>query len=288
MSDSPTGKDNPQLDLPTISLVTPSYNQAQFLEQTLQSVLEQKYPRLEYIVMDGNSSDGSVDIIQRYAANLTYWVSEPDRGQADAINRGFTHATGDVLGWINSDDILLPGALQVVGELFARYPHIAWVTGLSATIDAAGQTTRMSPRTGKFAPLIRRGWYHGRLLGFIRQESTFWRRELWDKSGGFVDADLTYGMDFDLWRRFAHHADLVSIQTPLAAYRQHPQQKTAALESYYREIGVRLPHAVRLFTLPTRVVIDWVAQPLTPQVRCQPDRGIWQFRPGLFFRPGVF
>lgn len=278
--------DSPQPDLPTISLVTPSYNQAAFVGQTIRSVLEQASPRLEYIVIDGNSPDGSADIIRRSAADLAYWVSEPDRGQADAINKGFARASGDIFGWLNSDDILLPGALRLVGEVFARYPQIAWVTGLSATIDAGGRTTRMSPRTGKFTPLIRRGWYHGRLLGFIRQESTFWRRELWEKAGGFVNADLHYGMDFDLWRRFAAHADLVSIQTPLAAYRQHPQQKTAAPERYYREIGVRLPHAVRLFTLPMRVVIDAVAPALTPQV--QPDGDRLQFRPGAFFRPGVF
>ncbi len=275
------------LNLPTISLVTPSYNQGQFLEETLQSVLHQNYPRLEYIVIDGHSTDGSADIIRRHASELDYWISEPDRGQADAINKGFARASGDILGWLNSDDVLFPDALKLVGEIFARYPQIAWVTGLGANIDTDSRITRTLPPSGRFASFVKRGWYHGRLLGFIRQEGTFWRRELWEKAGGSLNEGLTYGLDFDLWRRFSAHADLVTIQKPLAGYRQHPAQKTAALDPYYREIGVTLPNWIRIVTLPVRFAFNFCSLPLTPRVIYQPQQAEWRFRPGVFFRPGI-
>ena len=125
-------------------------------------------PHIEYVVIDGNSTDGSVGIIRRYASDLTYWVSEPDHGQANAINKGFAHTTGDILGWLNSDDILLAGALSLVGEIFARYPQIAWVTGICAIIDTEIHIDRILQPCSKDTFIVKRGWYHGHLPGIYR------------------------------------------------------------------------------------------------------------------------
>ncbi|NJO85210.1 MAG: glycosyltransferase [Blastochloris sp.] len=170
------------MDYPRISIVMPSYNQAQYLEIALRSVLEQQYPALDLIVIDGGSTDGSVEVLRQHADQLAYWVSEKDSGQADAINKGFARATGEVMAWLNSDDVYLPGALHAVGEIFARWPQVEWLTGWDMNIDERGMITTARRGTPKIRSLIRRGWYHGRGLGFIRQESTFWRRSLWEKS----------------------------------------------------------------------------------------------------------
>ncbi len=162
------------MTLPIITIITPSYNQAAYLEATIRSVLEQDYPALRYIVMDGGSSDGSVDIIKRYADQLTYWVSEKDRGQSDAINKGFlytasgerTSTQNEIMTWLNSDDVLLPGALKHVGEIFAKYPQIQWLAGQPANMDADGKHLKLGRlKTGHGRGFIRRGWYHGRRIG---------------------------------------------------------------------------------------------------------------------------
>jgi len=273
--------------LPRISLVTPSMNQAAFLEQTLRSVLEQQYPQLEVIVIDGGSSDASVDVIRRYESRLSYWISEPDGGQAAAINKGFAHSTGEILGWLNSDDMLFPGILHMVGEIFSRYPEIAWITSWGAHLDYTGKVTRVTPSPGTVRSLIQRGWYHGRMLGFIRQESTFWRRDLWQRAGGFVDETKTYGMDFDLWKRFAAYADLVTVQMPLGGFRVHAHQKTAQLDRYYREIGVTLPQQARLITLPARLIFTLFSTPFVSRLTHDKGRNEWQFHRGIDFQPGI-
>ena len=131
--------------LPKVSIVTPSFNQASFLEQTLRSVLEQDYPNLEYIVIDGGSTDGSVEIINKYADQLAYWQSQPDQGQTDAINQGFAHATGEILAWLNSDDLLLPGAVSAAVRALEEHPEAAMVYGDALLINAQGKTIGKFP-----------------------------------------------------------------------------------------------------------------------------------------------
>jgi glycosyltransferase involved in cell wall biosynthesis len=236
------------------------------LRAALDSLLDQGYPDLEVLVMDGGSTDGSADIVREYAPRLAAAVSETDDGQAQAINRGMTRATGEVLTWLNSDDVMLAGSLQAVGEIFATFPDVCWLTGRPANLKADGSLCYAPLRTGRFRSAIRRGLYHGRALGFIRQEGTFWRRSLWAQAGGRLDESRHYSLDFALWKQFARSAPLVTVDQTLAAFRRHPAQKTASLDAYYAEAGIRLPHAARWIMLPARAVLAPVSWALTPHV----------------------
>ena len=224
--------------LPKLSIVTPSFQQAGFLEATIQSVLGQNYPELEYFIVDGGSTDGSVEIIRRYEDRLSGWVSEPDGGQYDAVNKGFARTTGEIMGWINSDDFYLPGALSIVGEVFAEFPEIEWITTLHAAVaDASGRLVKIHTRPG----YPRRGFMRGENLpvgthfaqGWIQQESTFWRRSLWERAGSRLDLGYKLAGDFELWARFFQHADLIGIGAPLAGFRLHGAQRSVQQEQGY-------------------------------------------------------
>jgi glycosyltransferase involved in cell wall biosynthesis len=227
---------------PSICIVTPSYNQGEFLEATIRSVLLQNYPNLEYIVIDGGSTDGSLDIIRKYEPWLTAWVSEADEGQFDAINRGYASVRGSIMGWLNSDDMYCPDALRVVGSVFADLPDVDWLTsGVHVTWDADDTWAG----TGHSAGYTRRRFFSGRHFGLtgraaslrpvVQQESTFWRRTLWDAVGGDLDSKLNMAGDFDLWARFWAHATLATVNVPLGGFRRQPKQKTSDPDAYQRE-----------------------------------------------------
>jgi hypothetical protein len=226
-------------ELPRISVVTSCFNAEAHIEATLRSVLQQNYPGLEYIVIDGASSDGTLGIAQHHADGLAVLRSEPDAGQYHGIQKGMTLATGEVMAWLNADDIYLPWTLRLVGELFARFPQLQWVIGTPGFMDAAGACTRISANSGTVYPqeFVRNGWFRSALAGYLQQESMFWRRSLWDKVGG-LDLALSYAADFDLWRRFAEHAELVSVSVPLALFRQRPgeQRSSTGLDAYEAEV----------------------------------------------------
>jgi glycosyltransferase involved in cell wall biosynthesis len=229
--------------LPRLSIVTPSFNQAAFLEETMLSVLSQGYPALEYVVVDGGSTDGSAEIIRKYESQLVYWVSEKDAGQYDAVNKGFQRTTGEVMGWLNSDDKYTPWALDVVGEIFATFPEIEWLTTLyPLRWDKLGRAVKCSQRTG----YSRQGFLRGENLpigdwywqGWIQQESTFWRRSLWEWAGARLDTSGKIAADFDLWARFFKKAELYGVSTPLGGFRFHGHQQTSQQkERYMREAG---------------------------------------------------
>jgi glycosyltransferase involved in cell wall biosynthesis len=239
-----------------MSIVTPSYNQGQFLEGAIRSVLQQGYPDLEYVVVDGGSTDRSVEVIRHYADWLSYWVTEPDTGQYDAINKGFARSSGEIMAWINADDMYFPWAFWIVAEIFVTRPEIQWLTSIANPYwDTKGRAVSCAMQEG----YSRRPFYRGRNgimtgihKGFIMQEATFWRRSLWEAAGGYVDASLELAADFELWARFWEHADLYSTGALLSGFRFHSGQKTAKrLEEYEREArkvledrGERLPGRV--------------------------------------------
>lgn len=212
------------MDVPRITVITPSYNQAQFIEDTLRSVLDQGYPNLEYIVIDGGSTDGSVDIIRRYADRLAYWVSEADKGQTDALIKGFKRATGDLCCYLCSDDLLEPGALREVAEFFRTHPSADAIYGDGIWIDTEGRRIKMK----KEHPF---SWFifmydHD----FIPQPSTFWRRGLYEKVGG-LDPSFDLAMDADLFIRFAEVSPLIHVRRPWSRMRFYPEQKNQRLRS---------------------------------------------------------
>lgn len=209
--------------LPKVSIVTPSFNQAPFLEQTLRSVLEQDYPNLEYIVIDGGSSDGSLEIIHKYADRLAYWQSQPDQGQTDAINQGFARASGEILAWLNSDDLLLPGAVSAAVRALHEHPEAAMVYGDALLINAEGKTIGKFPAAQTDYRKLRRGYVH------IPQQASFFRADLWQQVAP-LDVSFYFAMDYDLWVRLAALAPLVYVPEFWAAFRLHGAGKSIAAD----------------------------------------------------------
>jgi hypothetical protein len=207
-------------ELPRVSLVTPSYNAAPYLRAAIESVLEQDYPNIEYLVMDGGSTDGTVELLREYDDRLS-WVSEKDAGQADAIARGFEKTTGSILGWLNADDVLKPGAIRTVVDTFLAHPVVALVYGKADFIDAKGRI--IGPCTVVEPHSLNRLLYYG---DYIIQPAAFFSREAYQSVGG-LDKSLNWAMDWDLWIRLAQKFELLYIGKTMASYRWLGSNKTA-------------------------------------------------------------
>ena len=215
-------------NLPLVTVVTPSYNQAGFLEQTMCSVFGQDYPSIEYIVIDGASTDESVDVIDKYASSLHWWVSEPDDGQADAINKGLRKANGEIVAWLNSDDLYLPGAVSSAVESLLANPELGLVYGDAITIDINGRPINR---------LVFPQWALEDLMAFriICQPAVFMRREVLERAG-FLNESLHFMLDHQLWLRIAAKAPIQHIPLMIAAARHHPTAKNVSqAEQFSRE-----------------------------------------------------
>lgn len=219
--------------LPRISLVTPSFQMARVLETTIRSVLSQDYPGLEYIVMDGGSTDGSAEIIERYASELAHAQSEPDGGQTHAIHAGLARATGDVLGWLNADDLLLPGALHAVGRWFADNPGAPFVVSHALKLDVLGRPLRRWYAT----PPTRRSLLYGGSNPGFAQPAAFWTKARYVEVGG-IDPSFTSVMDLEWYLRAVGDEPAGLLPVFTAAFREHVDQKSAVLvETTRREIA---------------------------------------------------
>lgn len=206
-----------------VSIVTPSYNQAKYLEATIHSVLEQDYPEIEYFIIDGDSADSSVEIIRRYASQLAGWASEPDRGQTDAINKGFARASGEIFAWLNSDDTYNPGAVREAVQFLTEHPEVGMVYGDANFINEEGQVIGRFPAAQTSLSQLRRGYVH------IPQQSAFFRAELWRQVAP-LDPTFYFAMDYDLWVRLARLAPLVYVRHTWANFRLHSTAKTIAAD----------------------------------------------------------
>jgi len=213
---------NQLTNTPKVSIVTPSFRQGDFIERTIRSVLDQQYPNLEYFVQDGGSTDNTVPVLKRYESKLSGWVSGKDGGQSQAINLGFAHTTGDIMAWLNSDDLLLPGSIAIVIDYFNKHPEVDVVYGNRLLIDENDMEIGRWLLPGHDSDVL--SW-----VDYIPQETMFWRRRLWDKVGGKVDDSFRFAMDWDLLVRFREAgARFAHIPHFLGGFRIHEQQKTSA------------------------------------------------------------
>ena len=223
---------------PKISIVTPCYNVKDTIEATLKSIHDQNYPNLEHIIMDGGSTDGTVDIINKYKDKLAVFISKKDNGQYFAINEGFSYATGEIYCWLNADDISLPWTFKTIANIFSENKNIQWLTGITAFINEKGMLKKIyNNASAKPQNAIKNGWFCKGGYGYLLQESMFWSSELWHKVNG-LNTSYKLAGDFDLWIKYANITQLWTINIPLSCFRLHNQSRSITQEKVYLdEVG---------------------------------------------------
>ncbi len=223
--------------LPKVSIITPSFNQAEYIEKTIKSVLSQDYSNFEYIVMDGGSTDGTVEILKKYDKKII-WRSEKDKGQGEAINKGLKLAKGEILAYLNSDDTYSPGALKKVAEFFIKNPKKIWVFGKCRIIDEKDKEIRKSITSYKNFWLSRYNYHTLLILNYISQPAVFWRREVYREIGEFNQEEY-WELDYDYWLRLGKKYEPGFIDQYLANFRVHQEAKTSiGVKHFLEEVEV--------------------------------------------------
>ena len=219
------------------SIITPVYNGEKYIEECILSVKKQTYACFEHIIVDGGSTDGTLDIIKKYeGAYPMRYISEKDNGMYDAINKGFQMANGDVYAWLNSDDMYMPYAFEIVAEVM-KNEQIKWCTGVPVVFSPTGIMYNVPKTIPIFMQsFLRKGYMDGRIYSMVQQESTFWRRELWEKVGG-VRQECQLAGDYWLWRDFAKYEKLYTVDAIVGGFRRHENQKSTNIARYYEEVG---------------------------------------------------
>jgi len=265
-------RESPRTQWPKITLVTAVYNGAKYLEATIRSVVEQGYPNLEYIVVDDGSTDGTGEIIQKYERAVSCWIRQENQGLYAALNAGFARASGEIMGWLNSSDLLQVNGLFTVGSVFAGVREVEWITGRPTKISATGMTIDVLP-----VPRWSRRRFLAGANKHIQQESTFWRRSLWEKAGGYLDTDYRAEGDFALWVRFFRHARLHSVNALIGGYRLHEGALSSSnMDRYNRncdEIAGREVESLRGSERAALRVFRWISDAVKPIPKV---RGLWQ------------
>ena len=216
-----------------ISIVVPCYNMEAYIEETLLSIINQKYYNLELIVVDGGSTDNTLSIIAKYEQFICLLISEKDDGQYYAINKGLSLATGDVLAWLNADDVYFPWTFDHVSNFFLNHSEVSWISGATSVMNEKGLINGLNNSIiSKPTKFIENGWFQSNLYGYLQQEGMFWRKELWDNSGG-LNEDYKLAGDFDLWTRFVKFSDVVSFGLPLASFRKRQSSRSSEMKDEY-------------------------------------------------------
>lgn len=218
-----------------ISIIVPCFNMSLYIRDTLDSIINQKYENYELIVVDGGSTDGTIDIIKEYHDNITIFISESDKGQYDAINKGMKLANGDILCWLNADDIYFRWTLKMVSFIFNKFNDVMWITGSPSFTDKNNYLTKINCNVGgKPKSYIANGFFNDKLYGFLQQENMFWRKKVWETCGP-LNNDYSLASDFELWTKFAKKHDLVSISIPLASFRMRFDSRSKTGINKYNE-----------------------------------------------------
>jgi glycosyltransferase involved in cell wall biosynthesis len=257
---------------PKITLVTAAYNGEEYLEATIRSIVNQGYPNLEYIVVDDGSTDGTVEIIRKHEGEMTCWFSQTNQGLYAALNAGFSRSTGEIMGWLNSSDLLQGNGLFTVGSIFRALRDVEWITGRPTKISSTGMTIDVLP-----VPRWSRGRFLAGANKYIQQESTFWRRSLWERAGGRLSTEYRAEGDFELWVRFFRHARLYSVNALIGGYRLHDGALSSSnMQRYDRncdEIAAREVESLHRSKKAALKAFRWMSRAVKPIPKL---RGLWQ------------
>jgi len=228
----------------------PVYNGEKYIEYAIKSVINQSYKNIQFILVDGGSTDGTMEIVNKYTEFFETIISEKDKGMYDAINKGFSHSDGELMLWLNSDDYLFENAIETAVMVMKKHPSIKWMKGRNAFLDQNNTIRKIACFKSYYKSLLKLGLYRTNGLGSVMQETTFWHRDLYEKAGNHINTNYKVASDYELWVRFAKFETLYSLNTLLGAFRQHGAQLSGDINAYEKECNeIKMLSSMQLFLL---------------------------------------